>query len=171
MNKAVLALALCSLWLSGCGLVDGFVSADSTPTPAPGTVNAVYLPFERGFMVYVEGADCLYAYADGIIIPAEISSASPSGMYHYCIEFADLPDAPTNAPEFPFGRVWQRYAEMQQFLGVPSGGAQRYQARIPRSDPVVMGGVFYAGAVTLPNGRRLYCGTRGATAGHCELRR
>lgn len=133
------------------------------------SVSAVYQPFERGFMVYIEGQTCLFAYAEAIIIPEAIRSLD-MGIYRYCVEFAGLPPAPADAPLDPFGRVWAQYPEMRASLGVAVGAPERYQTVIPRSEPIVMGGVFYSGMVTLPDGRQLYCGTRGATAGRCEVR-
>jgi hypothetical protein len=142
-----------------------------TPTikPALNVVEAVYLPFENGFMVYVEGASCLYAYAGGPIIPSNvIGTQMPS--YMYCLPFDELPQAGGEAPEEPFGRIWSYYEEVPDALGEQVGEAVRYTATIPRSDPVVMGGVFYSGILTLPDGSKLYCGTRAATAGTCEVR-
>ena len=149
-------------------------SLPPTLTFTPTRVNAVYLPFEHGFMAYVEGADCLYAYAEtgdwsGVLIPEEIRTQE-MGHYRYCTVFAGLPDAPSDAPEGDFGRVWARYPELQPFLGMVVGEAEHYATIIPPSEPVVMGGVFYSGTIMLPDGRALYCGTRGATAGDCELR-
>ncbi|MFN8529537.1 MAG: hypothetical protein U0670_13070 [Anaerolineae bacterium] len=114
-----------------------------TETPPPVWVNAVYLGFEHGFMAYVEGASCLYAFAqsgswNGIVVPAVIS-AQDMGVYRYCTEFAALPDAPTGAPEGYFGRVWSYYAEMQTALGSPTGTIVRYATTMPPSEPVVMG--------------------------------
>lgn len=136
---------------------------------APVRLTGVYLQFERGFMVYIDGQDCLWAYTDGIIIPAEISRRE-MGMYRYCVEFTDLPDAPAAAPEGAFGRAWARYPEMSAFLGAPVGEVTRYETTIPPGERVIMGGVFYSGEVTLPNGDQLYCGRRAATAGDCQLR-
>lgn len=146
----------------------------ATPMPSMTRVNAVYLPFEHGFMAYVEGADCLYVYAEtgdwsGVLIPDEIRTQE-MGYYRYCTVFGGLPDAPSDAPEGDFGRVWARYPELQPFLGAVTGEVVRYASTIPPSEPVVMGGVFYSGMIMLPDGRALYCGTRGATAGRCELR-
>ncbi|MCC7208664.1 MAG: hypothetical protein IT323_15255 [Anaerolineae bacterium] len=131
-------------------------------------VEAVYLPFEHGFMVRVSGADCLYAYAGGIILPREVVTAY--NTYRYCLPFADLPEAPPGAPVEPFGRVWSRYAEVRDTLGMATGEAVRYRASMPPSDPVIMGGVFFAGVLTLPDGSALYCGMRAATAGTCQIR-
>ena len=139
----------------------------STYTLTPMT--GVYQAFEQGFMVVIEGQNCLYAFADGIIIPEALYSLD-MGAYHYCVEFAGLPPVPADAPVDPFGRVWDYYPEMRARLGVAVGAPERYHATIPRSEPIVMGGVFYSGMVTLPDGRQLYCGTRGATAGRCEVR-
>ena len=141
-----------------------------TQTPPPVRVDALYLEFEHGFMAYVEGTKCLYAFMQtGILIPDAIR-AQDMGHYRYCTEFDGLPDAPAGAPEGDFGRVWSYYPEMQAGLGAPSGEVVHYSGFIPPSEPVVMGGIFYSGMITLPDGQALYCGTRGATAGRCELR-
>lgn len=145
-----------------------------TETPPPVWVNALYLAFERGFMAYIEGATCLYAFVQmpdhaGIIIP-DVIRAQDMGHYRYCTEFNGLPDAPEGSPEGNFGRVWSYYAEMQTTLGAPLGAVVYYTTTIPPSEPVVMGGTFYSGMITLPDGQALYCGTRGATVGRCELR-
>lgn len=145
------------------------------PTASPTIqVNALYLEFERGFMAYIEGATCVYAFAQtpdhaGIIIPDAIR-LQDMGHYRYCTEFSLLPDAPAGSPEEEFGRVWSYYPEMQAGLGMPNGEVVHYSTTIPPSEPVVMGGVFYSGMIMLPDEQALYCGTRGATAGRCELR-
>lgn len=143
--------------------------APPVPTYTLTPMTGVYQAFERGFMIYIEGQTCLFAYAEAIIIPEAIRSLD-MGIYRYCVEFAGLPPAPADAPLDPFGRVWAQYPEMRASLGVAVGAPERYQTVIPRSEPVIMGGVFYSGMATLPDGRQLYCGTRGATAGRCELR-
>lgn len=164
---------------------DGFIFDTPTPTPTvpiaeppPTTptmvptlqiVEAVYLPFEYGFMVYIQGRNCLYAYADGIIIPPDVARL-PNGSYGYCLSFDELPEAPADAPIEPFGRVWSFYEAVPEALGAQAGDVVRYTATIPADEPVVMGGVFYGGVITLPDGLQLYCGTRAATAGSCNLR-
>jgi hypothetical protein len=162
---------------------DGFVFDKPTPTlPAveapPQTpmialtlqaVEAVYLAFENGFMVYIEGESCLYAYADGAVIPGGLVGVQ-SGYYVYCLSFDELPAATANAPEEPFGRIWSYYEEVPDALGQQIGEAIRYTTTIPPDEPVIMGGVFYSGMITLPDGLMLYCGTRAATARTCELR-
>lgn len=130
------------------------------------TINAVYKPFEKGFMVYVEGQLCLYAYADDIVIPRTIN-AQEFGAYKYCLPFAD---APETAPADPFDHILLLYNEIADILGAPTGEAIRYETSFPPSDRVVMGGVFYEGKLTLPDGKKLYCGARAATAGTCQLR-
>lgn len=143
----------------------------STNIPTPLHIEGVYLPFENGFMVYIEGQDCLYAYAysAGIILPRETATGEFSN-YRYCLPFTDLPEAPDSAPENPFGRVWLRYADVAETLGAANGRLIRYMASTPLAEPVAMGGVFYGGIITLPDSMMLYCGMRSATAGTCELR-
>lgn len=164
---------------------DGFVLVTPTPTPtlpaveAPlqtpvitptvQAVPAVYLPFEYGFMAYFEGQSCLYTYAGGPVMPRSPVGVQPSS-YVYCLPFDELPDAPADAPEAPFGRIWSYYDEVSDALGAPIGDAVRYTTTTPPNDPVVVGGVFYSGMITLPDGLMLYCGTRAATARTCELR-
>lgn len=131
-------------------------------------VETVYIPFENGFMLHIADQPCLYAYAGEIILPREILAEYNS--YRYCLPFAELPGVLGSTLPDPFVRVWSRYAEVSMALGDPSGSPVHYRAHVPQSDPVVMGGVFYSGVITLPDGARLYCGTRAATAGSCQLR-
>jgi hypothetical protein len=145
-------------------------SVETVPTVVPtvAPVEAVYLPFQGGFMVYNTRATCLYAYADAIILPRDV--VAEYNNYQYCLPFDELPAAQAGAPPDPFGRVWSRYAEARDALGEPTGDPVRYVTRVPPAERVVMGGVFYAGMMTLPDGTQLYCGWRGATAGSCQLR-
>lgn len=168
------ALLIMLVLLAGCDKLEWQTLISSLPTPTASatsitSVKAVYLAFERGFMVYIDGADCAYAYADGILIPVEIARQE-FGMYHYCLPYSALPAAPQAAPDDPFGRLWTKYEELRQGLGNAVGSAVHYQAVIPPREPVIMGGVFYLSVVTLPDGRALYCGHRAATAGSCQLR-
>lgn len=178
-RRSLLVRGLCFLFtlLSfGCAaeslpaLPTSDITTHTGPAAAtPLTIAGVYLPFQNGFMVYIEGETCLYAYADGIILPRDAAVGEFSN-YRYCLPFADLPEASEDAPDDPFGRVWFLYADVAHALGVPTGSVVRYATTFPPADPVVMGGVFYSGIITLPDGTMLYCGMRAATAGTCQLR-
>ncbi len=119
-------------------------------------------------MVYAEGDNCLYAYSDWIIIPHELSSLE-MGMYHYCIEFDTLPDAPDNTPEGAFERVWHRYEEDAGRASAHPSGQWCVTRRRPGLGPGDHGRRVQPGIITLPDGRSLSCGTRAATAGRCDL--
>lgn len=162
---------LAVLLLTGCGSGNPpVIPTQTAPSadPEPPVFEAVYLPFERGFMVYAEGRGCLYAYAERIILPRD--DAEEFSSYRYCLPFDHLPEGPEGGPPGPFGRVWAFYAEVADALGAADGGIVRYESARPPGEPPAAGGVFYNGELTLPDGAMLYCGMRAATAGSCVLR-
>lgn len=145
-----------------------------TPTSVPMSTLAldtsfegVYMPFQNGFMVYIEGNTCLYAYADSILLGGDVGEGS---MYRYCLSFADLPIANQDNIIDPFGRIWAHYPHIRDALGVPTGDAIRYHADYPPAiEGAIMGSPYYSGITTLPDGAGFYCGARSATAGRCII--
>jgi hypothetical protein len=157
------------------GLLMNFSPPDSLPpvpsaTSGPAQVEARYQLFEHGFMLQIlnseyQPTDCVYAFSTltgNIIIPAAMTSS-----YQYCIPIEGLPPVD---PADPFGQVWSYYTEVRDGLGAATLPETIYTGFIPPADPVIMGGIFYKGIMTLPDGRQLYCGQRAATAGTCKLR-
>jgi hypothetical protein len=140
------------------------------------SLEAHYQEFEHGFMLQIVGENCAYAFsiqAKSIIIPAVIASQE-GGIYHYCLPLntvsivQPVPDG-LLLPSDSFLPVWGGYAEVQGGLGFATAPEIIYAAQPAHDDPVVMGGIFYIGIITLPDGRELRCGHRGATAGTCTI--
>jgi len=147
------------------------------------TVEALYQPFEHGFMVWRGDENCAYALVSvedrGInsdaIIPAEMPGAYP---YGYCLSVAPLtvgdvistPPAGLILPTGVLGMVWAYYEEVEMRLGYATQPETRYLATIPavNDSPVMYGSPFTIPQMTLPNGHILACGSRGATAGACD---
>lgn len=130
--------------------------------------------FERGFMLRDMDANCVYVYSEqnqNIVL-------GPNGSYDYCIEFDSLPDNPgattapsgLSGPAGPFGRVWSFYPAVRESLGYATTPEQRYTGQLPPIGPSFGGGPFDTPQAVLPDGRSLYCGMRGATAGRCSIR-
>lgn len=149
----------------------------STPdvTPLPLSISVHFQNFERGFMVQLAGQDCVYIFGtspnEGIVMP------DPGTGYQYCTPVAGLPDnaltaAPPGliAPDGDFGKVWGYYIWVNEAIGFATAEDFYYDGVIPPSERVIDGGVFYSPVITLPDGRQLYCGSRGATASTCLLR-
>jgi hypothetical protein len=152
----------------------------STTIPVTATpvtlITAIYQPFEYGFMLQILGQGCAYAFstqANAIIIP-RIISQKEGGVYQYCLPIPDAPitgSAPQGLllPEGSLGHGWAGYAEIQAGLGYATAPQIIYTGVSPRDDPVTEGLIYYIGIMTLPDGRGLRCGNRGATAGTCQL--
>lgn len=149
--------------------VESFVTIPPTWTPVPVVVVARYQAFEHGFMLQRTGENCAYAFAEEIIMPV------PQTGFGYCTSFDGLPANPVTdtppagvlIPEGVFGQVWGNYAEVRSALGYATAAEFFYDGVIP---PIDSTGYFYDGIMTLPDGRQLYCGIRGSTAGTCYLR-
>lgn len=144
------------------------------PAPVPVSTESVFQSFERGFMVRNSGTNCAYVYSNvnqNIIL-------GPGGSYHYCIEYDALPDIPGTdvppdgliVPVGAFGRIWYSYENVREALGWATAPDQSYTGQLPPPESSSGGGPFSMPQAPLPDGRVLYCGTRGATAGTCSIR-
>jgi hypothetical protein len=179
---------------SGSWSISGLPIAWNTPsyptltptiTPTPVLVEAVYQPFENGFMIAINNSGCAFIYVyspdkttEGILIPRDILATPDIGSsYHYCQEFEALPDNPiTKAPPSElinpsgaFGRIWGYFSDVRERLGYATEPAQRYTSRIPSAPSTYGGGPFFIPQLSLPDGRVLWCGFRAATSGSCYL--
>lgn len=163
VSRCVAALIIVFV-LTGCDMVH--------PLPTPAGAEAIYQAYERGFMAAWVSADCIYLYRtdiEWIYIPQEIAS-QPMGIYQYCVPYSFWEILPTEVPQDILRRIWEADSAVQSALGPPVGNSMRYWAGFLTPEPIIMGGIFYAGKVRLPDGRTLYCGQRAATSGRCELR-
>lgn len=151
----------------------------------PYTVEALYQPFEHGFMIWRSDENCAYALVStedrgansaDAIIPAEMPSTDPPG-YGYCLSVApltgrDVISTPPTGLMLPAGVlrvVWAYYEEIRMQLGYATQPETRYTATIPAvNDSHGIGGPYTIPQMTLPNGHILACGSRGATAGTCD---
>ncbi len=154
----------------------------------PYTTQAIYQPFQHGFMLWREDENCVYAIQNGTdggspfaVIPAAIP-AEPDSMIHsygYCLSVAPLTDTHVEAtppsglimPSGVLGKVWSYYPEIQTALGYATQPEQDYTATIPTNEgaAVMDGTPFTINQITLPDGSILACGSRAATAGTCSL--
>ncbi|MBZ0277536.1 MAG: hypothetical protein K8I60_15425 [Anaerolineae bacterium] len=151
-----------------------YIEPPTSPTSPPISLQMVFQPFERGFMVRDAASGCVYAYSEvnqNIILVT-------SDNYHYCAEFGGLTDNPGSDtppegllnPTGAFGRVWNAYPVVRDGLGYATSAEQSYTGQLPVQG-VFMGGAPYDSPVApLPDGRVLYCGFRAATSGTCNLR-
>jgi hypothetical protein len=153
---------------------------DSAASPYP--IEAIFQRFEHGMMVWRSDKNCVYALADSpgrVIIPLEIPWAGKNQGYGYCL-MVDLPTersieaSPSEdrfLPQGAIGRVWNYYSEVQTKLGYATAPEQPYTATIPTNEGQASmdGSPFYWRQMTLPDGTVLQCGSRGATAGTCDL--
>jgi hypothetical protein len=150
------------------------------PTPMP--LAALYQPFEHGFMLHRAGENCVFAFStletpgfpNGNIVLDPGMQGQMGGQYAYCIRIENLPPLISATPEIfgtdeTIGRVWHAYPEVQAALGQPLGAAYLYMGTIPAPPPAVGGAPYYTPIATLPDGRMLSCGTRGATSGTCII--
>ena len=149
--------------------------SQASVTPLPVIASVHFQNFERGFMLQLAGADCVYVYAT---VPTEgILMGDPGTGYHYCTPVAGLPDNPFPAappgllsPSGDFGKIWGYYAWIQDAIGFATAADFYYDGIVPPAENSLGGGPFYLPIVTLPDGRQLYCGSRAATAYTCQLR-
>ncbi len=149
--------------------------SQASVTPLPIIASVHFQNFERGFMLQLAGADCVYVYAT---VPAEgILMGDPGTGYQYCTPVAGLPDNPFPAappgllsPSGDFGKIWGYYAWIQDAIGFATAADFYYDGIVPPAESSLGGGPFYLPIVTLPDGRQLYCGSRAATAYTCQLR-
>jgi len=152
----------------------------------PYVTEAIYQPFQRGFMLWRADQNCVYAIATSIaaeprhaIIPSGLP-ASPDSMIHsygYCLSVAPLTHIPPNLnpptgyfePTGVLGKVWHYYLEVSTELGFATAPEQHYTATVPTNDgaAVMDGSPFTIAQMTLPDGTIFACGSRAATAGTC----
>ena len=152
----------------------------------PYVTEAIYQPFERGFMLWRADQNCAYAILTDTpssvhlaIIPLAIP-ASPDSKIHaygYCLSVTPLTDravqvAPPSdllAPTGVLGIVWRYYDEIRAGLGYATQPEQRYTATVPTNDgaAVMDGSPFTMAQITLPDGTIFACGSRAATTGTC----
>ena len=163
--------------ISLCALIVGCDSSSSTSTPESISIDVIYQPFEYGFMVQRVDEECVYAFsnlADSIIVPRELDN-----VYHYCLEFAGLPqneavvEHPAGdllLPDGAFGRVWSHYNIVRQNLGFATAHSESFAGSIPSSTPILNGAPISVPVAPLPDGKVLWCGMRAATAGTCSIR-
>jgi len=157
-----------------------YPTATPTITPTPYVVEAVYQPFEQGFIVWIEDSSCVYAYVlhdppsarDGILIDASLGN-----NYGYCLAIPSSIPSITPAPSEErvalggvIGSVWKGYAFVREALGDPILPEQAYSATIPAASNSWDGAMGYRAMITLPDGRSLWCGFVGHSAGTCFLR-
>lgn len=158
------------------------VSFSPTLVPTPIILAALYQPFQHGFMLHRTGENCVFAFStletpgfpNGNIVLDPGMQGQMGGQYAYCIRVENLPPMMSATPEIfgtdqTIGQVWHAYSEVQAALGQPIGAAYLYTGMIPPPPPAVGGAPFYTPVGTLPDGRTLSCGTRGATAGTCVV--
>lgn len=137
------------------------------------TTAAAFQSFERGFMVWRQDKNCVYAIqGDQAVLPVS--------RYGYCLSVApltdqkakDTPPSGLNQPDGVLGQVWRYYPQVQAQLGFALQAEQSYTATIP-TDPGptigMDGSPYYRNQMTMPDGQVLACGSRSATQGSCEL--
>lgn len=156
-------------------------------TEIPVEVPVLYQAFERGFMLQGEVSNfgdtiqCAFVFSttptpdepDGSILMPQSTNG-----YQYCTQYGSLPENPMTdgapagllIPVAGFGRIWGAYESVRTALGYATAEAFTYMGVVPPSESSLGGGPFYTPIITLPDGRALYCGTRGATAGDCDVR-
>lgn len=144
--------------------------------------NAIYQPFEHGFMLWRSDYNCAYAVLDNhsAVIPLAMPDDPKTVRgYRYCLSLAPLTDRSISAnppagsvePTGTIGKVWHYYAEVRDKLGYATAAEQSYPATVPNSSQqsAESGLVSYTPQITLPDGQVLACGSRSATSGTCEL--
>ena len=152
----------------------------------PYVTQAIYQPFEYGFMVWRSDENCVYTIQNSIdggprfaVIPKTIPAGSNPMIYSYgyCLAVAPLIDKPLEVtppagliePTGVLGKVWRYYDELRTSLGYATQPEEDYAATIPtNAGAAVMDGLpFTMAQMTLPDGTILACGSRAATAGTC----
>jgi len=152
----------------------------------PYVTEAIYQPFEHGFMLWRADYNCVYAIVTDMqyeppraIIPLAIPSdtASMIHAYGYCLSVAPLtdrslqtaPPAGLRVPTGVLGKIWRYYDEVRARLGYATAPEKHYTATIPTNNgAAVMDGLPFTWAqLTLPDGTIFACGSRAATAGMC----
>ena len=149
----------------------------------PYVAEAIYQPFQRGFMLWRSDYNCVYAIiADVPDSPhfALIPKSIPGEMIHsygYCLAVTPLTDRAIELqttdsllmPTGVLGLVWRYYDEIRAGLGNATAPEQRYTATVPTNDgaAIMDGSPFTMAQLTLPDGIVLACGSRAATAGTC----
>ncbi len=159
----------------------------------PYVTDAIYQPFQRGFMLWRADYDCVYAIETNLpsskrnaIIPLAVPLEGDSGMirsYGYCLSVAPLipptvaplplmtlaPPTGLLEPTGALAKVYHAYDAIQSGLGYATAPEQRYTATVPTNEgaAVMDGSPFTIAQITLPDGTILACGSRAATAGTC----
>jgi hypothetical protein len=153
----------------------------------PCQTEAIYQPFERGFMAWRSDKNCVYAieYSPDdpnsrgrAVIPAELPGWPHGNVYSYgyCLTVEPLtarhsqvtPPPGLMQPAGVLGKVWNYYGEIRTRLGCATQPERRYVAVIPANDETPSDGMLWnIPQMTLPNGHILRCGSRAASAGTC----
>ncbi len=130
-------------------VVQSTLTIDLILQPAPTTTQAVFQPYERGFMIWRADTGAVYAFYNGGLTDSWQQSA-----------YEGLPDntlaAPAGfvTPVNGFGRVWGNVQDVRDRLGRATGVEQGYQLTVTRSPgpPLFLDPRTF----TLPDGRVLY---------------
>jgi hypothetical protein len=152
----------------------------------PYVTEAIYQPFEHGFMLWRADQNCVYAIRTDVsysphaaIIPVAIPTPSDDTnyAYAYCLSLAPLTDRTVQAvppaglslPTGVLGKIWNYYDEIRAELGYATAPEQHYTATIPTNAGAAFmdGSPFTIAQMTLPDGTIFACGSRAATVGTC----
>lgn len=133
-------------------------------------------------MVWRSDKNCAYALATDEGQETDVIIPEGLGPYKYCLDVvssiessdenvASAPPPGLIAPTKALGEVWRYYREVQGQLGYATQPETCYHATIPPpKDTLPVNGLLNTmPEISLPDGRMLFCGARGATAGTCVL--
>lgn len=157
------------------------IDEEPVPSPVPNRGMLLeYQPFERGFMVWDVIRLCAYAYqyAEGgkIITPDSLEKEYTSGnSYTYCLPVPENPKSEgglivlegLQVPQDGFGDIWNSYPEVREGIGFATDDPVRYTGFVPHEGSAIS--VVCCNVAALPDGRVLYCGMYGHSAGYCHV--